>query len=217
MAYILLLTCIFLKKNSLLRNVNQIFVNTHLYPVLPETGINILAPQHWGTICGSETQITQVDTCHSSVWSAVGRRQWSPAPGKRWSCCLQRKYKVMSDMQWYIHPHLVPITVCKGADPYPAYPDHIFSDPGWQKVGSVIRDNHPGSATLIFFNCGSRIPRSGVGWPKIGQNLQGSRSATLTVWIRFYFFSCTYQCKWARTWSAALREWRRRPSWHTAQ
>lgn len=44
MAYILLLTCIFLKKNSLLRNVNQIFVNTHLYPVLPETGINILAP-----------------------------------------------------------------------------------------------------------------------------------------------------------------------------
>jgi hypothetical protein len=44
LAYILLLTCIFLKKNSLLRNVNQIFVNTHLYPVLPETGINILAP-----------------------------------------------------------------------------------------------------------------------------------------------------------------------------
>ena len=51
-------------------------------------------------------------------------------------------------MQWYIHPHLVPITVCKGADPYPAYPDHIFSDPGWQKVGSGIRDKHPGSPTL---------------------------------------------------------------------
>ena len=178
-----------------------------------------------------------MDTCHSSVWSAVGRRQWLPAPGKRWSCCLQRKYKVMSDMQWYTDMHhsspsgshycmqgCGSVSSISGSY-FLELRNHFFagwrvgdgSDPGWQKVGSVIRDNHPGSATLIFFNCGSRIPGSGVGWPKIGQNLQGSRSATLTVWIRIYFFSCTYQCKWARTWSAALREWRRRPSWHTAQ
>jgi hypothetical protein len=30
-------------------------------------------------------------------------------------------------------------------------------DPGWKKVGSGIRDKHPGSATLLFGHPGSRI------------------------------------------------------------
>jgi hypothetical protein len=29
-------------------------------------------------------------------------------------------------------------------------------DPGWKKVGSGIRDKHPGSATLLLFVCGRK-------------------------------------------------------------
>ncbi len=31
-------------------------------------------------------------------------------------------------------------------------------DPGWKKVGSGIRDKHPGSATLVLFQFRSRAP-----------------------------------------------------------
>jgi hypothetical protein len=39
-----------------------------------------------------------------------------------------------------------------GGDPRSGIPNGDSSDPGWKKVGTRIRDKHPGSATLKKFN-----------------------------------------------------------------
>jgi hypothetical protein len=44
-------------------------------------------------------------------------------------------------------------------------------DPGWKKVGSGIRDKHPGSATLLFGHPGSRISDPKTATKKRGKKI----------------------------------------------